>query len=387
LKDNVLNDTSQTSWLMVGSHDVRSAIRRPSGWQVTLLECPVAALTPAVDGALSYVLDLQGWSPARAVVLDSDANVTGTSLACLDELLDQDSTVPIGLLRPELPGLTHLQLYPQVDLYHGCARFLRLPGEAAPRGTAVHQLLAGIDEHFLKILNYLCFRVKLKPDVELEHKFTLTGHPDVYSLARDSLRLARSGGLTGFGVEFREEIQSWDFLNHLYAIEEPAAEAGYVSFIPTTDGRNTVKRKIFTEDADERVELRNRGVDCGPDLEAYVRDVMGLTPAWSASFRRVRYDISVEAITSGNVIVISYDRCTIVDGSGRPVPGAPELTQCEMEYIYCQTLAEATFDSVRQDLDRLRELMSCYFDQRGIENYQRHESKLTFLRNYHACLS
>lgn len=382
----MLDETSPASWLVVGSHDLRSSVRRPSDWQVTLLECPAAALAPVTGGAMSYTLDLRSWPDARALVLDSEGDVTDRSVASLPAVLDQDTNLPIGLLRPELPSPSRMRLYAQVDLHQGQARFLRLPGEASARRTAVPDLLAGIDEHFLRIANHLCFQVNLKPDVELEHKFTLTGHPDVYALARDTLRLARSGGLPGFIVEFREEIQVWDFLNHVYAIEEPAEDTGYVSFIPTTDGRYTVKRKIFTEDADERIELRNRHVDVGSDLEAYLRDVMALTPAWNASFRRVRYDVYVEAVESGNVIAITYDRSIVIDEAGHRVPAAAELTQCEMEYAYSLALTGATFASVRQDLDSLRVLMSAYFDSHQIENYQRHESKLTFLRDQRASL-
>jgi hypothetical protein len=377
----VLDEAVQAMWLVVGSHDLRSAIRRPDTWQVTLLQCPLTALAPEVDGALSYTLDLRNWDPVRAIVLDSVGNVLDRSSASLSAVLEQDSNVPIGLLRPG--PASSIQIYPQVDLYLRHARFLRLPGEPSEPGAAVADLLAGIDEHFLKITNYLCFRVNLKPNVELEHKFTLTGHPDVYALARDTLRLADSGGLPGWHLEFREEIQSWDFLNHVYAIEEPAGDAGYVSFIPTTDGRHTVKRKLFTKDTDERRELRNRGVEVGADFETYLRDVLGLAPAWNASFRRLRYDVSVESIVSGNVFGIAFDRCIVIDQSGQRVAGAAELSQCEMEYIYSQALTGATFDGVRDDLDSLRQLMTGYFEQRGIGNYQTHESKLTFLRNQH----
>lgn len=373
-------------WLVVGSHDLRSEVRRPSQWQVTLLECPPAALAPAADQAMSYTLDLRGWPQTRALVLDQDGNVTDRAVLSLQKVLDQDCALPIGLLRPALPSLALMQPYPQVDLYQGHARFLRLPGAPSARRSAVPNLLTGMDEHFLKIANNLCFRVKLKPDVELEHKFTLTSHPDVYALARNTLHLVRSGGLPGFTVEFREEIQEWDFLNYVYAIEQPADDAGYVSFIPTTDGRYTVKRKIYPEDADERTELRNRHVDVGTDHEAYLRDVMGLTPAWNANFRRVRYDVYTQAIDSGNVIAITYDRSIVIDRSGHRIPAAAELTQCEMEYAYSLALTGATYDSVRRDLDRLRVLMSAYFDEHGIDNYQRHESKLTFLRDQYARL-
>ena len=117
-----------------------------------------------------------------------------------------------------------------------------------------------------------------------------------------------------------------------------------------------------------------------------MRDELGLTPAWHASFRRIRYDISVEAIGSGNVFGIAFDRSTIIDEAGRRVSGLPELVQCETEYIYCQALTGADWDSVRADLVSLRTALSDYFDQRGIDNYQRHESKLTFLRNQHVAL-
>jgi hypothetical protein len=386
LRNGVLDETSPASWLVVGSHDLRSSVRRPSTWQVTLLECPTAALDPVSEGAVSCTLDLRDWADARALVLDSDGNVADRSVVSLQTLLDQSTDLPIGLLRPDLSAPARMLSYAQVHLHHGHARFLRLPGDPSPRRTAVANLLAGIDEHFLKIANHLCFQVNVKPDVELEHKFTLTGHPDVYALARDTLRLARSGGLPGFVVEFGEEIQCWDFLNHVYAIDEPVEDAGYVSFIPTTDGRYTVKRKIFTEDTDERIELRNRHVDVGADREAYLRDVMALTPAWNAHFRRVRYDVYVEALESGNVIGIAFDRSIVIDEAGRRIPAAAELTQCEMEYAYSVALTGATFASVRQDLDRLRVLMSAYFDEHQIDNYQRHESKLTFLRDQYANL-
>ncbi|MEO6703234.1 MAG: hypothetical protein ABI140_22245, partial [Jatrophihabitantaceae bacterium] len=301
--------------------------------------------------------------------------------AALDDLQGHGPLVPLGLLRPDGAAFS---LHAHVDTYAGHARFITVPTQPVEFRLAPARLLAAIDEHFLKVNNYLCFRVKLQPDVELEHKFTLVDHPDVWTLARETLSMVGAGGLAGWLVEFREEIQGWDFLNHVYAIDEPEEDAGYVSFIPTTDGRHTVKRKIFSVDTDERPELRNRGVDVGGDFEAYLAETMRLTPAWHASFRRIRYDVSVESIETGNVFGIAYDRSTIIDDAGSPVPGADELTQCEIEYIYSQSLAPIDFDSVRADLGRLRVLMSDYFARRSIENYQRHESKLTYLRSQHA---
>jgi hypothetical protein len=380
----VLDARADAVWLVAGHHELRSAMQRPAAWQVSLTECPPDALTPRVDGGHSYTVNLADCPATPSIVRNHRGELVSRSAVSLSSLLAQPTTTPLGLLRPTRNG--EVQLYVHVDSYHGHVRFLKLPDPPVAPADAAGRLLAAIDEHFLKVNNYLCFRVKLQPDVELEHKFTLTGQPDVYQLARETLRHAADGGLAGFIVEFREEIQQWDFLNHVYAIEEPADEAGYVSFIPTTDGRYTVKRKLFTVDTDERPEQRTRGVQVGPDLAAHVREELGLTPAWRASFRRIRYDVSVEAIESGNVFGIAYDRCTIIDDAGARIPGLPELVQCEIEYIYCQALTDTSFDSVRADLVSLRSTLSDYFDRQGIENYQRHESKLTFLRNQHVAV-
>jgi hypothetical protein len=377
----VLEARADAVWLVAGPHELRSALQRPAEWQVSLTECPPDALAPRVDGGHSYTVNLADCPATPTVVRDHRGELVSRSAASLTNLLAEPTTMPLGLLRPT--GGDRVALYVHVDSYHDHVRFLKLPNPPVAPADAVGTLLAAIDEHFLKVNNYLCFRVKLKPDVELEHKFTLTSQPDVCRLARETLRHAADGGLAGFIVEFREEIQQWDFLNHVYAIEEPASEAGYVSFIPTTDGRYTVKRKLFTADTDERPEERTRGVQAGPDLGAHVREVLGLTPAWHASFRRIRYDVSVEAIESGNVFGIAFDRCTIIDEAGARIPGLPELTQCEIEYIYCQALTELGYDSVRADLVSLRTTLSDFFDRQGIPNYQRHESKLTFLRNQH----
>jgi len=378
----VFDDALSAAWLVTGPHALRSNLQRPEAWQACLVECPGTAFLPPVDGGQTYTARVAELPAGRTVVLDESGAVGDRGTGSPAEVLGRRGVVALGLLRPAGPGL--VRLYAHVDSYHGHVRFLELPGDPVPAERAVQSLLAGIDEQFLKINNYLCYRVKLQPDVELEHKFTLTGDPDVHQLALDALAATGAGELAGWIVEFREEIQQWDFLNHVYAIEEPDSEAGYVSFIPTTDGRYTVKRKLFTTDTDERPELRTRGVEVGADLAAHIRDTLGLTPAWNASFRRIRYDVSVESISSGNVFGLAFDRCTIIDANGGRIAGLPELTQCEIEYIYSQTLGEATYDSVRADLAELRVLVSEFFDRRGIENYQRHESKLTFLRNQHA---
>lgn len=372
-------DTSLT-WLVVGADRLRSAVRRPPEWQIVELACPVDALIPAVDDSQLYLFDAVSCPAVRSRTLNQDGTVLAEAMHSPAELLRQGTNTPIGLLRPTADGV---RLYLRVDSCADRHRFIRVPGAPIPRQGAVRALFAAADEHFLKVNNHLCYQVKSLPDVELEHKFTLVHNPDVSRLARDTFELADSGGLPGWLVQFREGIQFWDFMNHVYAIEQPTADAGYVSFIPTTDGRYTVKRKIFTADTDERPELRSRGVAV-TDFDDHLRSVLGLTPAWHASFRRARHDVCVESIETGNVFVISYDHSTIVDDTGAAVPGLAELTQCEIEYLHSQSLAPVDFRQVRTDLAVVRTLLNDFFDRRSIANYQRHESKLTFLRRQHA---
>ena len=370
------------TWLVVGSPDLRSALQRPERWQVQLIAVPEELLSPDVTGAQTYTLPMQNWPDRAGRTIDQDGLVRAESQGRLDDLLAGHRQVALGLLQPTDDG--RFQLYPQVDTYIGCTRYLRVPNPPVAETGVVTELLRVIDEHFLRLNNYLCYRVKLEPDVELEHKFTLTDNPDVHVLARATMDAAGELAFPGWIVEFREEIQQWDFLNHIYAISEPAEDVGYVSFIPTTDGKYTVKRKIFAHDTDERPELRSRGVKIGTDLAAHIRDEMKLEPDWQASFRRIRYDVSVEHIRSGNVFGIAFDRSTIIDAEGRRVAGADELVQCEIEYIYSQAITAADFEDVRQDLADLRVSVADWFRSRGLHFYETHESKLTWLRNQHA---
>src|SRR5262249_52447312 len=145
----------------------------------------------------------------------------------------------------------------------------------------------------------------------------------------------------------------------------------------------TVKRKIFTVDSDERPELRSRGVAV-TDFDEYLRGVLGLTPAWHASFRRARHDVCVESIETGNAFVISYDHSTIVDDAGGGGPGLAGLVQCEIGHRFSQSLAPVDYRQVHTDLAILRTLLNDFFERQSIVHYQRHESKLTFLRRQHA---
>ena len=89
----------------------------------------------------------------------------------------------------------------------------------------------------------------------------------------------REGELPGFIPEYGDEFQAWDYLNHLFAIPEPAEERGYVSFIPLSVGGYTIKRKWFDEDATRRGEKYQPAPAGIADLAEHVRVTMGLPAA------------------------------------------------------------------------------------------------------------
>jgi len=378
----MLDQPDPTIWLVTGSHQLRSYLQRPADWQLTLFPCAADAFIPAVDGGQTYTTPLVGHPATATRLIDQAGELQDGPTGTLDHRLADDDTMPMGLFRPSGDG--HYQLYLHVGVYAGRVRFLKLPAAPLTLAEAGPALIAAIDEHYLKVNNFLCFRLNLRPEIELEHKFTITSDPDVYQLARALVREVSTGQLPGVVLEIREELQHWDFLNHLYSITAPEDQVGYVSFIPTTDGCYTVKRKQFAADTDERPEQRRSGTEIpSGDLAGYVRDELGLASDWNASFRRIRYDVFVEMIESGNGYGIAFDRCTVTDEQGNRIDGLPELLQCEIEYVYSVALDGTELDSVRADLARLVELISDYLDRHGVTSYQQHESKLTFLRNLH----
>jgi len=224
--------------------------------------------------------------------------------------------------------------------------------------------------------NHQRFFAVHRPDEEIEHKFTLAAELDIWSLATRLLAAVTAGNLPGWIGEYRNEFEQWDFFNHLYEIAEPAAERGYVSFIPAVDGSWIIKRKWFAQDQPIRREQRDRGVvlPADADLEGEITARFGITPAWGVSFRRVRFDINVESLRTGHGYSVMFDRCTTMTG-----PSAV-LQQCEVEYLRSRTLRRIDDAELLAEFGLLCDWVRDWLHDQRVDVVEDHLSKLSFLR-------
>ncbi len=84
--------------------------------------------------------------------------------------------------------------------------------------------------------------------------------------------------------------------------------------MPAIDGPGyLIRRKRYPRDQ----VLRREDLTHAPeptadpcDLPQVIRDRYGLTPAWGATYRRIRYKVMLESLRTGHIFSIMYDRCT-----------------------------------------------------------------------------
>lgn len=188
--------------------------------------------------------------------------------------------------------------------------------------------------------------------------------------------VVREGELPGFIPEYGDEFQAWDYLNHLFAIPEPAEERGYVSFIPLSVGGYTIKRKWFDEDATRRGEKYQPAPAGIADLAEHVRVTMGLPAAEQLpTFRRIRYDLNLESLRTGHVFGIFFDHSVILDG-----PMA-ELIQGELEYIRTRSALRQAEAVVLEELEEVATWLEQFLAAEGLSSERGVYSKLSFLRD------
>ena len=241
----------------------------------------------------------------------------------------------------------------------------------------LEDLVALRHEHAARLNNHQCWFIKHRDGEEIEYKFTLPSDSDVWDLATGMLDSLRADPWDGWIFEHRNDFEQWDFNNYLYEIAEPARERGYISFIPAVDGSWIVKRKWFDRDAPIRRERRWRGVTlpARPNFEDEIRQRFGVSPAWGAPFRRVRYDINLESLVTGHGYSVMFDRCTT------PLAPSAALVQCEVEYLRSRTLLPVDDTELMNEFRWLvratRELLAA----RRVEAIEDHLSKLSFLRS------
>ncbi|WP_432089512.1 hypothetical protein [Streptomyces sp. bgisy095] len=232
-------------------------------------------------------------------------------------------------------------------------------------------------EQFLFLNNHQRYYRKCFGGKELEYKYTLTPPVDSWTLTVELYQELLAGGLPGYVMEYRDEFQAWDYLNHLFEITGPEEERGYASFIPTTDGKHLLKRKWYAEDAFERRETHTYGLDLADDgrFEQHIREELQVQAVRLPSFRRVRYDVNFESVRTGHVYGIFFDHCSLVEA--REVT----LNQCELEYLRSRVAVEPDEAEVLAEMTEIVAWLEAFLRAHGLSDKRGFYSKRTFLKD------
>lgn len=374
-----------TVTLVIGPRRLAESISgTPNAAELITVAVPPEALSPAtaIPGAL-HTVRLDWRVPVRAT-LDPGSGCPRTivwrdlfpDMLAGEELHADASLAPLWLLVETYQGV---HLFAALRHMLSDALFVRLDLEAVPHASveALCRLAAERQrEHSLILNNHQCYYRRLFPGEEIEHKYTLSPDTDIWAVALRLYQAVREGELPGFIPEYGDEFQAWDYLNHLFAIPEPAEERGYVSFIPLSVAGYTIKRKWFDEDATRRGEKYQPAPAGIADLAEHVRVTMGLPAAEQLpTFRRIRYDLNLESLRTGHVFGIFFDHSVILDG-----PMA-ELVQCELEYIRTRSALRQAEAVVLEELEEVATWLEQFLAAEGLSSERGVYSKLSFLRD------
>jgi hypothetical protein len=391
------------SWLVVGGrHLIDATAPRRDPEPLVLLELPGGTSTPWAGNtvilrwaelgplqALRTVVPADGLpSGGGAPEFEDVGRVDGRALfdgmrpgELLREALDGAGgpAVPLFVLQERQgPGSPQVHAYDQVRFVAADACFIRVSETAAPDTVTGMRWLeptlrqCAADALFLN--NHQRYYRKCFPGRELEHKYTLEPPTaDIWTLTCELMEVVDGGQWPGYVLEYRDEFQAWDYLNHLYQVVEPEEDRGYVSFIPTTDGKSLVKRKWFQQDTFERRESHTYGVELPDGPETYLRDQLQVQVRRLPSFRRVRYDINFESLSSGHVYGIFFDTVTLTAGS------SARLQQCELEYLRSRRVLEPDEDVALAELEDLASRLEEFLRGHGLSDERGTYSKLSFL--------
>lgn len=252
--------------------------------------------------------------------------------------------------------------------------------DSPPTGAFPHQFNLAFQNHYwhrLSLNNHNSFFSKYEPTKEIEDKINLPPGTSIWDVAR---RLYSEEKPYPFVLRFMDPFNLWDFDNYLFEVTEPESERGYISFIPCPDGTCIVKRKVFAKDTQIREERRQRNVHVKDSFENYILDMFPtLTWRMLPAFRRVRYDVDLESLDTGNIYSIEFDQTSIL---GKDYP---PLIQCEIEYVQTRSIHKPRL--VLEDLSRVHDFVTTCLSKFGLNYQESTYSKLSYLRDYESQLS
>ncbi|WP_329563614.1 hypothetical protein [Kitasatospora sp. NBC_01266] len=386
-----MSEDQRRAWLAIGGiHLLNGTAPAAADEPIVLLSVPAAetvvpSSTVVLDWAAlgdcaAIAVTAAGEPRGEAVIAGADLFEFAVAGPALRELAGSTaSLVPLCYLAPAAEGGYYV--HGQVRFLAEDACFVRITSEPVGDGPVerldwLAPALAAHAEHALFLNNHQRYYHKCFPGQELEYKYTLDPAPDGWALTLELHRRIRAGRLPGYVMEYRDEFQAWDYSNHLFDVTAPEAERGYVSFIPTTDGRQLMKRKWYAEDAFARREEHTYGLDLDPACYAdYVRTELGLQVRPLPPFRRVRYDVNFESVRTGHVYGIFFDHCSLYQR--RDVV----LSQCELEYLRTRSPLEPDEPAALAELEELARWLEAYLAEHGLNSQRSYYSKRTFLRD------
>jgi hypothetical protein len=212
-------------------------------------------------------------------------------------------------------------------------------------------------------------------EFELERKLTFAGIPDTWRLTQELYQRILSGSFPGFVPELGMEFQVYDYESHVFEVLGPPSEAGYISFIPQSDGKMTIKRKWFVENAELRKEtiIGNQAI-AFEDIERHVKTMTSGGTRRLSAFRRKRFDVHLESLKTGHIFGIYFDICRIV-GDEQSV-----MSQCEIEYCRSRTLFDLS--DVYEEFELIAAHAEAFLVEHGVSFERNLYSKLDFVRGH-----
>ncbi|WP_204033845.1 hypothetical protein [Micromonospora qiuiae] len=388
--------SGRTAWLVLGGLHLLNGTAPLAGTDPVVL-VPLPAPVESDFPSNTVVLSWDALGPVELLSRTVDGTRTGTAKADGTELFPgmlpgvavreavaavSDAGGPLVPLFYVTADGARAHVHSQIRFLAEDACFIRITPEAiAGDVTALGWLADAVRLHaeqFLFLNNHQRYYRKCFSGEELEYKYTLAPPVDTWTSTVELYERMRTGTLPGYVMEYRDEFQAWDYLNHLFEVTGPGEqERGYASFIPTTDGKHLLKRKWYAEDTFARRESHTYGLDLADDggFERYIREELGVQAVRLPSFRRVRYDINFESVRTGHVYGIFFDHCSLVEA--REVT----LNQCELEYLRSRTAVEPDEAEVLTELAAVAEWLEAFLRERGLNAERGYYSKRTFLKD------
>jgi hypothetical protein len=214
-----------------------------------------------------------------------------------------------------------------------------------------------------------------RAEFELERKLTFSDIPDTWKLTQELYQRVLSGGLAGFVPELGMQFQVYDYESHVFEVLGPPSEAGYISFIPQSDGKMTTKRKWFVENAELRREtIIGHQTIAFDDIERHLKTMTNGRTSRLSAFRRKRFDVHMESLKTGHIFGIYFDICRIV-GDEQSV-----MSQCEVEYCRSRTLFDLS--DVYAEFEHVAAYAEAFLTEKGVGFERNLYSKLDFVRDH-----